>query len=83
MSRTDELCASPVSVSPVNLTEVVGVPPRSKDCEALIGGGAEGGGGDSSIAACVMASSPFGQKVHARHLHQRQWNFLNFSLQKL
>merc|ERR1719353_2121194 len=35
-----------------------------------------------ALAASSMASPPFGQKVHARHLHHLQWNFMNFSLQK-
>lgn len=52
---------------------------------SLSAGGDAGGGGDdgggNSFAASRIASPPFGQKSHARHLHQAQWNFLNFSLQ--
>jgi hypothetical protein len=36
----------------------------------------------SDLAASSIASPPFGQKEQARHLHQLQWNFRNFSLQK-
>ena len=35
-----------------------------------------------AFAAASIASPPFGQKSHARHLHHMQWNFMNFWLQK-
>jgi hypothetical protein len=34
------------------------------------------------LAASLMASTPFAQNSHARHLHHMQWNFLNLTLQK-
>ena len=36
----------------------------------------------TDLAASSIASPPFGQKEHARHLHHMQWNFMNFWLQK-
>ena len=34
------------------------------------------------MAASSIASPPFGQNSHPRHLHHMQWNFMNFWLQK-